>query len=246
MVRSLSACTGAIAAGAALLLSLAASACSVEPLGPHADVSGGQGSASGVKAFPDGAVADWVTYGDFLLLVKVTTEKRLPPQDVEVKRGEGLIPRLVQLRTEQVGWRRPTLADGVNAPGSVTVGNAGWIFHGTEERPLGFRGQQPLEVGRSYAVVLSWADLGQTGEPEWLALRILPIVDSTVGAPPADTDFEAPEVVGLSIEDLGRTLTETEIDPVAKPYMRLDAWERRLRVMEANPGPPQVPGPGEY
>ena len=245
MVRSLSARTAATLAGAALVLSLAAVACSSDRFGAQVAV-GAHPDGIGLTAFPDATVEDWVTYGDFLLLVQVTSEERLPADEEEVKRGMGLIPRQVRLRTEQIVWRRPTLDDVVKAPGSMTMRIGGWTVQGQEERPFVRRGQQPLEVGGSYVVVLQQSDLGETGVLEWGALRVLPIIGSTVRPPQPDSPFQAPQVVGLSIEDLGRTLAATEIDPVAKPYMHLEAWDRRQRVMADDPGPPQVPGPGEY
>lgn len=229
-------------AGAVLAVTATITACSTETYGPPVSVA--PVVAHGQVAFPDGAVNDWATYADYLLQVKATGERRLPPDQEDVKRGEGVILRKVDLQAEKVLWQRPTLRSDIRAPETITIGTGGWLFHdGEKERPLVFEGQQPLEIGKTYVAVMTFTDLSGTG-PEWITTQILPVVGSTVQAPQAE-GFRAQEVVGQSVESLGRILNQAEIDPLAKPYMDLDPWDRRMRVLKDSDEPPQKPGPGE-
>lgn len=205
-----------------LTLALALSGCSSASLGPRATVVGRCGAPSlGQKAFPDGTVQDWVTYGDFLALLTVTSVDEPAPR-------ASLSPGLLELRTDQIVWRRPSLSPTVEAPGLVS---GAW--------------QRGFEAGQSCLAVLLYADLGETGHPELIMLQTLPVGDSVVQAPPPDGSFKAAEVVGRSVEEVGRILDGTEVDPFAEPYLQLDPWQRRKRVMEDNPGPVATPGPGE-
>ncbi|MFC7621784.1 hypothetical protein [Microlunatus sp. GCM10028923] len=211
-----------VAAALGLALALALSACAGASPGPRAAVAGHCGAPSmGLKAFPDGTVEDWVTYGDFLVLLTVRSEDEPAPQASDV-------PGRMEWRTDRVVWSRPSRNPGIAMPETFTVG---W--------------ERGFEVGQTCLAVVLYADLGETGEPELIILRTLPVVDSAVQAPPDDRSFEAVEVVGRSVDEVGRILAETEVDPFAKPYLHLDPWQRRKRVMLDNPGPPATPGPGE-
>ncbi|GAB3756091.1 hypothetical protein GCM10028864_37730 [Microlunatus parietis] len=212
-----------LVAALGLALALALSACAGTSLGPRAVVAGhcGAPSPGGQKAFPDGTVRDWVTYGDILVLLTVTDEDEPAPR---ASRSPGRL----ELRTDRIVWRRPSLNPGVEVPETIT---GGW--------------QRGFEVGQACLAVVTYADLGETGVPELIILRTLPVADSVVQAPPPEGDFKAVEVVGRSVEEVGRILDQAEVDPFAKPYLHLDPWQRRKRVMEDNPGPVASPAPGE-
>lgn len=205
-----------------LILALALPACSGASLGPGATAPGHCGVPGlGLKAFPDRTVRDWVTYGDFLVLLTVTDQDEPAPRASES-------PGRLELRRDRIVWRRPSLEPAVEVPATIA---GGW--------------QRGFQVGQACLAVLSFADLGGTGEPELIMLRTLPVVDGLVQAPPPEGDFEATEVVGRSVEEVGRILEGTEVDPFAKPYLHLDPWKRRKRVMADNPGPVASPAPGE-
>lgn len=204
--------------------------------------------AEGNAVLPLATVEDLVTYGDFGAVATVTDERRLPALDEEESRGEGLIPRQVTMRVDDIVWRRPTLGEKGALPTTLTLTNGGWEFGEHGERPWIVSGQERLDVGRRYFVMEAFgnAELGSiaagatpTGTPEWMALVAMPLKEDTVVKSDSDRVAEgvARFFAGRSVAGAAQLLQDTPIDPAAAPYMDEDPVVRyhEARAAAATP-----------
>lgn len=210
--------------------------------------------AEGSRALPAMTAEDWVTYGDYLVEMTVTSERRLEPTKDEVERGEGFIGRQVTAQFDQPSWRRPTYNEKVRLPESIAISNGGWVFHGKEEVPWIVEGQVPLEAGKSYLALMAYGDVtiagGRGSEgATWFALDTLPLsqedtVERIESGPDPYPMRESS--VGMSTEAIAQLLRDTPADPAAKKYMDEDPVQRYQNVARDNDaGKSPTPGPGE-
>lgn len=113
--------------------------------------------ADGDDRLPSGTAADWVTYADHVVVVKVTSERTLPPNRTETERGEGMIGRKVGLQVQKVLWSRKGAAQ--PAPTSWEYNAAGWAFANgkLEDRTkVALHDRPRMETGHQYVIALAW------------------------------------------------------------------------------------------
>ncbi|NEA34727.1 hypothetical protein G3I17_24160 [Streptomyces sp. SID13031] len=106
---------------------------------------------------PSGTAADWVTYADHVVVVKVVSEKALQPTQTETERGEGLIGRKVSLQVQKVLWSSKTAAQ--PAPKSWEYNATGWAFTGgklEDPTPVALHERPRMETGHQYVIALAW------------------------------------------------------------------------------------------
>jgi len=113
--------------------------------------------ADGDDRLPSGTAADWVTYADHVVVVKVAGEKAMQPTQTEIQRGEGLIGRKVELQVQKVLWSSKTAAQ--PAPKYWEYNATGWAFtdHKADERvPVALHDRPRLETGHQYVLAIAW------------------------------------------------------------------------------------------
>ncbi|GAA3692062.1 hypothetical protein GCM10022224_067150 [Nonomuraea antimicrobica] len=125
---------------------------------------------------PSITAADWVTYADHVVVVNAVSEQRLPPAQIEIERGEGLIGRRVDLQVKEVLWSR----DGAPhpAPQSWAYNASGFTFNDGDTSalsPVALEGRPRIEAGHQYILAIVWEDArcSEGDEPEpgrWLGL----------------------------------------------------------------------------
>ena len=59
-------------------------------------------AASSSSVVPMETLEDWVTYGDHLVELTVLDERRIPPTEEEMQRGEGTIGRRITVKVNDV------------------------------------------------------------------------------------------------------------------------------------------------
>lgn len=138
---------------------LAAAACTSTAPGPGGGPSGPSeqvvlGDARDRTA--SRTAEDWVTYADHVLVVTVVKEVRGSPSKDEIEKGEGLVPRTVQLRVDKVLWSAPDAPQ--PPPQEVSQQSAGWILRENRETKFALRDFARLEQGHTYVKALEWID----------------------------------------------------------------------------------------
>jgi hypothetical protein len=188
--------------------------------------------ADAENLLPSATAADWVTYGDHLVVVTLTGEQAEPATAEEIAAGEGFIPRDVSVHVDKVLWSRP---DAPAAPATMDWSLDGWTFHGDARTPLRLDGEPGMAVGDTYVVPVTYLSQTATvGAAGWSPLSpdsILPYADSTLGSGAAVIGYSGPAsdpshetavrdaVWGQSVSDLVATLNATAPDAAATPYM---------------------------
>ena len=138
-----------------------------------------------------------------------TEETELSPSPAEVRRGEGMTLRRVQLTVERVLWSR---AGAAPLPTSVRWTAFGDYFHGGIDRRsrMGAYDSSRLEVGHSYLVAVH--DLGGAdgGASRWVPLggaAQLPFDQGVLG----HGEFEG-RLLGRPDPVLGREIVSSSVD----------------------------------
>ncbi|WP_329306125.1 hypothetical protein OG322_05495 [Streptomyces sp. NBC_01260] len=166
--KLLSALAGVAALGAtAFLVPLATDS----PERPHVII------AQGKDGLPNRSPIDWVSYGDQVAVVNVTSEAETPASAEEIAAGEGYISRRVALDIGEVVWSRPGAP---TPPATLSLVVDGWSFKGDTRTPIALEQSSRLEPGHAY--VLSLARLS---DGTWSAIgsqAALPYDSETIGA----------------------------------------------------------------
>lgn len=195
-----------------------ASGCS--PAERRTDAAAGVRSAS--SRVPDATLTDWVSYGDALAVVEVRSEVRHPIGDEVIESGEGLIGRTVTAQAVEVSWTRvgaPPL------PEPLSLETSGWHYKRGEVSTFAIHGEPRLEVGSTYAVLLTLFPEG------WGALATIPMTEERVLVPDrSNAKPWARQVTGMSVASLSRSLRSVEPDPEAAKRFDLDPESRWLAV----------------
>lgn len=211
-------------------------------------------TAEGLNLLPSETLRDWVTYGDHVVVAKLTSTRDLDTSDEEKKAGEGYIPRQVSFDVRRVVWSREGAPD---APDRVALGLDGSVFDATSTAPLRMEGQPALDkVGTEYVMVLTKLRASAyTSVPGWVALSpdsIVPISPSdptTVTAGAGQRVSSAVSAVqGRTVDRVASLLAHTEADPFAVPYMAEPPDERAQLAIRARRDSAEVPverAPGE-
>lgn len=251
-----------ITASIVLALALILTGAGCRSTGGEASREGNAVMGHGAAAIPDTTLTDWVTYSDQLVVWTATDEVRgeVDPDDKAV--DEGLIPRLVTVKTDKIVWSRPGLASELKkGPGELQIANGGWVFHGSDEKPFLMDDQTQMEVGQQYVAVVSYADLSLFGSstprpdadgPEWIGMDWFKLDNGVIDPKAALGDPKGlparAAIAGLTTTAAATVLSATTIDPKAKPYMDLDPMLRVRKVQDqvfATTEPKPGPGPGE-
>lgn len=109
----------------------------------------------GADRRPDTTASDWVTYADYVVVVTPVSDTELPPTAIEVERGEGLILRKLELRVDEVLWRRPGRV--AAAPETFTWTAHGWQFSDNDPAnrvEMAARDEPRVETGHSYVMAI--------------------------------------------------------------------------------------------
>lgn len=145
--------------------------------------------ADGAGWKPGQTLDDWVTYGDYVLAVTPTDETEVPPDESEIKRGDGTISRQLTLRVDDVVWSSP-LADRP-APVSMPFRAWGWHFANgdlNDRTEMAAADAPRVEKGHQYLIAVAWQQArctpGDVVPARWRVLgsdAIVPYDDQTVG-----------------------------------------------------------------
>lgn len=115
-------------------------------------------TVAGDDRLPNRTASDWVTYADHVVLVKVDSEREIPPSESELEAGEGIILRSLTMRVEEVLWSSPGAAR--PAPRSFEWTAFGWRFQGSPAMAnrvkVAGEDQPRFEVGESYVMAIEW------------------------------------------------------------------------------------------
>lgn len=203
--------------------------------------------SEGDQLLPSDSLTDWVTYGDHLVVVKVTGQRELAPTSEETAAGEGYIPRVINLRVDKVLWSRK---EAPNAPLSFETDLDGWQFHGGRRTPVRLRGEPMMKVGKRYVLpIVYFSKTKRVQNAGWSALSpnsIFPYEAGVLGkgdvipslqAKDADhpTDARGP-FFGKKPAQLVAALTSTSPDPAAAGAMKLPSDERAKYAHTHRPG----------
>lgn len=139
---------------------------------------------------PNTTAASWVTYADHVVVATAISEVTGEPSAVEIERGEGLIPRTVNFKVDDLIWSAERPAQ--SAPTTFELAAYGAIFSGggiKSARPMALKGTPRLEEGHTYIIALVWDDercpSGDARIPaSWRTLgsgSVLPYDSATIG-----------------------------------------------------------------
>lgn len=157
------------------------------------------------EAFSSTTVQQWVRQSDFVAVVRIESEQEIPPEKVEVKRGEGLIMRTLTREVDQVVWTHPKASR--RPPATVSFTDFGWAFEDglKSKHRAGVPGRPYLLPGQTYFLALRWYEWGCPGRidpedeptpPTWAPLGAQAIV-------PFDKRLGSGEFEGYWVEDAG-------------------------------------------
>ncbi|WP_406454699.1 hypothetical protein OG782_25520 [Streptomyces sp. NBC_00876] len=112
--------------------------------------------AHGADRRPNTSATDWVTYADHVVVVTPVSEKDIAPTTTELKRGEGLLLRDVELRVDDLLWSR---TGSPKAPSTIDWAAYGWHFKdGSTSNRFKMAGEDEsrLELGHTYVMAIQW------------------------------------------------------------------------------------------
>lgn len=249
---------------AAWVMVLAVSACTVspQPTTPPPDATPGWSTPTSPEvrrrladvelrtltveeAFSSTTVRQWVKQSDFVAVVRIESEDEIPPEKVDIRRGEGLIMRTVTGLVDQVVWSHPKVTR--RPPAMVSFTDFGWAFtDGLESKHrAGVPGRPYLLPGHTYLMALRWYEWGCPGridpedeptQPTWAPLGAQAIV-------PFDGRLGSGEFEGYWVEDVGsrddassfrRQMAGQPLDWVSDTLARIAADDPKLTH---EPGP---------
>lgn len=186
--------------------------------------------ADGLDLLPHSTLEDWVTYSDAVVVVNVNRETEIAPSVDEIKAGEGMIMRTVQVEVSDTVWSRD---EAPSAPATFEFVTYGWVFKGDKRTVIGEAGGARIEVGRSYLVPLVRFETG-----EWAPISSQEVLvwNDGVGVleNPATASAAVKAVADHPKSELADLLGSTKPDPVAAPYGDLSAQDRYQAVANAN------------
>jgi hypothetical protein len=202
-----------------------------------------------VGRFPASTAQDWVTYGDYLLELRATSEVTLQPDEDELAAGEGLFRRRFAFAVERVLWRRP----GVRHPPPTEHHSVsgGWQFEkGDLKTRKRFNDPDQLRVGDRYVGIFTHDGQGAAeGGAEWWCFSRLPVEKDKIrrlnAKPYSGSAAVLTQLRGLTPNEAGALLARTPPDPAVVPYLDQDAIDRYQLKVRAEGHPPAKPGPGE-
>lgn len=140
--------------------------------------------------YPNRSASEWITYGDFVAVVRVVEVRRAEPSSEAVGRGEGTIDRTVTFSVDEVIWRK---ADSRQPPAVIVYPALGWKFTGGDVEDavkLVAHDRPRFESGHRYVVTFAWqpprCDAGDGPTPgRWVGLgagSALPFDGDVIGA----------------------------------------------------------------
>jgi len=212
-----------------VVVTVAAGCTDPSPPGAWGEV---RGTASSLV--PSATLRDWVSYGDQLAVLRITSERPRPAAGRDG--GGGLVLRQVGALVDSVAWSRP---EAERLPEQLKITTTEWASGGDGRgAPTDDASSPRLAVGGRYLVLLArfpdgtWAALADT---------VLPYVDGHVRL----TDrlaaraahVEAVDAVsGRTVEEVARLLERTAPYRVAVAKASLDPIER-YEAVEGARGP---------
>ncbi|MFF8830740.1 hypothetical protein [Streptomyces sp. NPDC015131] len=205
------------------------------------------------ESLPSHTPEDWVSYGDHVAVVRVTSETAAPASAEEQEAGEGYLSRDVTMEVTDVLWSR---AQAPALPGTVTTTVDGWSFKGDVRTPIAREGAARLEPGHSYVIALA-----RFGNGEWSRIgtgAAMPYDSAKVGKGELEGDVidvaafrataseEAASIADPTVEELTagksaqavtQVLATAEPDPVAEDHFDLDPVARYAKAEGAGKAP---------
>ncbi|MDA1361701.1 hypothetical protein O1R50_18885 [Glycomyces luteolus] len=163
----------------------------------------------GVDHLPSETAADWVTYADHVVVVNAVSEISVPPTQIELDRGEGLIGRIVTLEISEILWSRegapvapPDTWDYSAIGAQFTEGNTAEPYEmALHERPR-------VEVGHSYVMAIRWeperCEDGESEPAQWRGLgegSEIPYDDAALGNGELEGEIQSPQQFGAAAEE---------------------------------------------
>ena len=179
------------------------------------------------QAYPAETLQDWATYGDHLLLIRITEEQALP-QAVE-HRDSNRIWRRLTVTTESVVWSRP--GERNRAPETQVWETIGWVtaWWRPPTRETDRLGEPSLLPGETSLLMVS--EIPGLGNDlparRWMSSSLVPVTNGIVGTgrsfcPRPATD----EMTGLTVEQAVELLRRTPPDPGLPACNHLNAMQR--------------------
>lgn len=206
--------------------------------------------STGSSVLPGGNDVAWRTYADYVVVVHVDREKRLPLTEEESKAEEGLEVRKVDLTVSSVVWSQPETKR--EAPTRLTWSSGGWIMHGDAEQVYSRDNVPWLVVGHDYVVPIAFTTLNSEAPPEearWIPVgseNAIPADGGELGAGETiminDEPYEgkSPDgstpmrdsVWGRDFRSIADILGRAKVDPAARRYMDLMPVPRYEAVVD--------------
>lgn len=207
-----------------------------------------KGAASGSSLWPSETLTDWVTYGEYVVVLRPVSIRERRPSPSELENGEGLTTRSATLTVQDVVWSRsPRIHQQPETLTWTLVGSAfsdGKFKHRT---PTFTPGESSVVMGHTYLAVIAMVpalcDAESRVDARWDALgtgSILPFDNDTVG----EGEFEGanssvdsirrdPEVaasvlgrtVGYSADRLGQELAKTNASAYDSGFKRVSTCD---------------------
>ncbi|MEW9552480.1 hypothetical protein [Nonomuraea sp. NPDC050783] len=198
----------------------------------------------GLERLPFRTARDWVGYADVIVVANVVSDREGTASDEEIAAGEGYIPRTAQLSVTETLWS--TSGPWVPTPPThLSLGVAGWAFHG-EQRAEFVVGDAPrVEVGHTYIIPLArdadggWAPLAPQAILPYDRKRIG--TGEAKGIDPDDLTALSAAVRGKSGAELSQALDLTSPEAIVAKYHDLapDArFNEVVQELDASAPPP--------
>lgn len=183
-------------------------------------------TVSGSGRLPDYSATDWVTYGDFAVLVTVVSEQPHPLDPGALETGEGIRLREVTLRVDKTLWSSPRPETQV--PATFDYLSYGWLYKGDQElsesATMAGEKMPRLEVGHDYVMALDYVGCADSALTTWRSLgeySMVPADDGVIGqgelegraVTPTDPAYSTPEGLDPSLRD---SLVGRHLDAIAQ------------------------------
>ncbi|MFG3342510.1 hypothetical protein [Glycomyces sp. NPDC048151] len=155
----------------------------------------------GADHLPSETAADWVTYADHVVVVNAVAETAVPPTQIELDRGEGLIGRTVTLEIAEVLWSREGSLMEAPTTWEYTAIGAQFV-EGDTSAPLemALHERPRVEVGHTYVMAIRWeverCEDGETEPAQWRGLgegSEIPFDDATLGNGELEGEIQSAE-----------------------------------------------------
>ena len=190
----------------------------------------------GDPKYPSNNLGDWVTYADYVVLVKVASETPGEPQYESDSKTEYVLPRVVELSVTDTVWSQS--APPVELPGSIEYPALGDHVSLAEDGSVTTAkfvasGFSRLEPGHEYLMPLYWDEECVRVGPAWSSLGAVPFDSGVAGV----GEFEGRERTQEEATRRPDNATSRDLPLFALGGLSSDQVKERLATAVPDPKP---------